>query len=351
VIATAVITVTFDGNGGSGVITPESESAPTALSLNGFVRKGYTFVDWNTKANGSGLSYANGAIFRFVTATTLFAQWKRGKSPLRTITFASNRGTGATVSEIEDTPTAIRPNHFTRSEYTFVDWNTRANGSAMRFKPGATYPFKRSITLYAQWKKTPKAPTKPPPKAAIHVVTFAANGGVGAMAAESHRSPTTLKPNHFTRKGYTFVDWNTKAHGSGASYGFGATFSFAASTTLYAQWKKNKVIPPTPPIPGGVIIGPFALGSSSLTSGLESQIQSLAGEAKTKGEKQITLYGFGDASVSSETNTQLGRARAVAVATYLEARLAAIGLKGWTISFALASPSPSEVSTVVATFS
>jgi uncharacterized repeat protein (TIGR02543 family) len=351
-----LVTVLFVANAGAGAMTPESASAPTTLSPNSFVRKGYTFVDWNTNANGSGISYANGALFPFVAPTTLFAQWKRGKSPKRTITFARNGGTGATASEIENTPTAITPNHFTRPGYTFVDWNTTAKGSGARFEPGATYPFKKSITLYAQWKRTrkspPKAPTKAPhPKVAVHVVTFAANGGAGTMATESRRSPTTLTPNHFTRSGYTFVDWNSRANGSGSSYASSATYSFRASTTLYAQWKKVKVVPPTPAIPGGVIIGPFGTGSSSLSPALDSQIQSLANEAKSKGAKQLTLYGFGDSALKSDTNAQLGRARAVSVASYLEARLAAIGLKGWTIAFEVASPSPTEVAAVVATLS
>jgi uncharacterized repeat protein (TIGR02543 family) len=353
--ATVTATVSFEANAGTGAMLPEIESAPTELFANSFVRTGYTFVGWNTKANGSGISYANEAVFPFDASTTLFAQWKHGKSPKRTITFARNGGTGATASEIENAPTAIAANHFKRQGYTFVDWNTNAKGSGTRYAPGTTYPFKKSITLYAQWKKTPKttkSPTKPPhPKAAIHVVTFAANGGAGVMTAESHRSPTALTPNHFTRSGYTFVDWNTRPNGSGNSYASAATYPFGASTTLYAQWKKLKVIPPTPAIPDGVIIGPFGLGSTSLTPGLESEIQSLANEAKTEGKKQLTLYGFGDSASSSSTNASLGRGRAVSVATYLEARLAAIGLKGWTISFEHASASPSEISSVVATLS
>jgi uncharacterized repeat protein (TIGR02543 family) len=350
VTATIVtVTVTFDANGGTGTMASESASAPTALSLNHFVRKGYTFVDWNTSANGSGVSYANGAVFHFTTATTLFAHWRRGKAPARTITFAGNGGAGITVSEIEDTPTAIRANHFSRRGFTFIDWNTRADGKGTRFEPGATYRFKDSITLYAQWKKIPKAP---PPKPSTHDVIFVANGGAGAMAVETHRGAATLTPDHFTRTGYTFLDWNTAANGKGISYANGARYPFSASTNLYAQWKKNKVVPPpTSAIPGGVIIGPFAQGSTSLTSTLESEIRSLALGAKSGNDKLITLYGFGDGSAASAANTALGRERVGVVATYLEARLAASGLKGWTISIATASPSASEVASVVVTLS
>lgn len=49
-----------------------------------------------------------------------------------------------------------------------------------------------------------------------------------------------------TRKGYTFIGWNTEADGSGDSYKTGDEFSFAdngnggVSVTLYAQWKANE---------------------------------------------------------------------------------------------------------------
>ena len=348
--APIVVEVTFDANGGSGTMSPESESAPTALSLNRFTRSEYTFVDWNTSPNGSGVSYANGATFPFTTATTLFAQWKRGRAPMRTITFAANGGHGTTASEVENTPTAVRTNHFTRTGFTFVDWNTAAKGNGGVYKPGATYPFKKSIILYAQWKKLAKAPPKTPP---TFVVTFAANGGAGSMAAEPHHSPAALTPNHFTRSGYRFVGWNTSFKGTGTPYANDARYPFTRSITLYAQWRKIKVVAPPPTtIPGGVTIGPFAADSATLSPALKSQVQSLAVVVKTNGDLQITLYGFGDKTVpTNETNVALGDQRATAVATYLESQLSALGLKGWTISVEPASPNQLEYSSVIAELS
>jgi uncharacterized repeat protein (TIGR02543 family) len=53
----------------------ETENAPTALTANILNRTGYTFSGWNTAANGSGTSYADGAIYPFTTSITLYAQW------------------------------------------------------------------------------------------------------------------------------------------------------------------------------------------------------------------------------------------------------------------------------------
>ena len=47
-------TVTFDPNGGTGSMDPQTASVPTALTANTFTRTGYTFSGWNTAANGSG---------------------------------------------------------------------------------------------------------------------------------------------------------------------------------------------------------------------------------------------------------------------------------------------------------
>ncbi len=334
-------TVIFRANGGTGSMASQTESTPTALTVNHFAWAQHTFVDWNTSANGSGASYANGALFPFSAGTTLFAQWKKGKVSLRTITFAPNGGVGATVSEAHNTPTAISPNHFTRKGYSFLNWNSEANGSGRSYTAGATYSFSASITLYAQWAKIKE--TKPPaPKS--RVVSFNANGGEGTMAREVHPHQAALTQNHFTRAGYTFLHWNTKANGTGDSYVNGATYSFRASTTLYAQWKKNKIVVPPPPVPPGTQIGPFSEHASTLSAALDAQIQSLAEEAKAKNSTAISLLGYGDALSGADAdnptfeaaNIALSRQRAAAVATYLEGQLAALGLKGWAISIAVA---------------
>jgi hypothetical protein len=85
--ASANVTVTFNANKGSGTMTPETDNAPTALTLNAFTRTGYSFASWNTTKNGSGTVYANGAIYPFTANVTLYAQWTKGTQMSQTITF------------------------------------------------------------------------------------------------------------------------------------------------------------------------------------------------------------------------------------------------------------------------
>ncbi|MBR2784900.1 MAG: InlB B-repeat-containing protein [Clostridia bacterium] len=74
-------------------------------------------------------------------------------------------------------------------------------------------------------------------------IIFNSNGGTGTMADQVIASGETvnLTTNTFTKSGYTFSHWNTKADGSGRSYNdkqqvTDAIFSSGTSLTLYAQW-------------------------------------------------------------------------------------------------------------------
>jgi len=73
-------TVTFNANGGTGTMTPETENVATPLTPNSFTFSGYSFSGWNTLANGSGTPYANGASYPFTQSATLYAQWTANSS-------------------------------------------------------------------------------------------------------------------------------------------------------------------------------------------------------------------------------------------------------------------------------
>ncbi len=49
-----------------------------------------------------------------------------------------------------------------------------------------------------------------------------------------------VSTNEFTREGYTFTSWNTKADGTGDSYEEGSDYTLTPETDiLYAQWEEN----------------------------------------------------------------------------------------------------------------
>lgn len=76
-------TVTYDGNGNTGGITPDDSNGPyaanttvTVLDNTGnLIQTGCTFAGWNTEPNGSGTSYEANATFTITADTILYAQW------------------------------------------------------------------------------------------------------------------------------------------------------------------------------------------------------------------------------------------------------------------------------------
>ena len=192
-------TVTLNANGGS--VNPSSQSAARTNS--------YTFSKWNTKADGSGTNYSAGGNYTTNAATTLYAQWTSST---------------ATASVTLPTPT--------RSGYTFNKWNTKQDGSGTNYNAGASYTPSGNVTLYAQWTIN------------TYTVSYNGNGNTGGSTASQTKTygvTLTLRSNGFTRTGYTFLNWNTAANGSGTTYNAGASYTANSSVTLYAQWKKNNI--------------------------------------------------------------------------------------------------------------
>ena len=91
-----------------------------------------------------------------------------------------------------------------------------------------------STTTYSGYTTSCEVPTNV-------TVTFNANGGTGTMTDQtiSYNTPTLLKPNEFTREGYTFQGWATTADGSVAYDDKGLVTFKRRTTTLYAVWALN----------------------------------------------------------------------------------------------------------------
>jgi len=106
------LTVTFETNGTveypvEGTMTPQTVNAKTdtALNANSFTREGYNFLNWNTAADGTGDSYADGATINLTENTTLYAQWEDNHSLTKVInkkdaTCTEDGYTGDTVCAI-----------------------------------------------------------------------------------------------------------------------------------------------------------------------------------------------------------------------------------------------------------
>ena len=289
--------VTFDGNSStSGSMSTQSAGTATALNTNTFVRTSYTFTGWNTAANGSGYAYAENAIYAFTTDTTLYAQWVLTRTPY-TVTFYANavEATGTTASQTTDTPTALTLSGFSRPGYNFLGWNESYNSGSASYRDGQVYAFTADANLYAIW--VAQAP---------NMVTFDKNASdaTGTTASQTASSSTTLNSNGFSRSGYTFLNWNTAANGSGTSYQSTYTYSFAAAVTLYATWSQNFTISYSG---NGATSGDTPTAQSYYVGGSRLTVSNNSGNFARTG---YTLVGWNTAANGSGTAYAIGGANA-----------------------------------------
>lgn len=201
------------------------------------VRPGYTFLGWNTAENGSGTSYSPGSSLSMGSANvSLYAQWKINSY---TLTLNENSGANTKSNSLvrEFGSSYLIPAlsaEQLRPGYTFLGWNSAANGSGQNYLPAASFKFTSDTTLYAQWKIN------------NYSLRYDGNGQqVGRLPANTNQEfGSSLKvqaPSKiFTRKGYTFNNWNSSPDGTGVSYAPGAVITQPATDlTLYANWLAN----------------------------------------------------------------------------------------------------------------
>ena len=227
-------TVTFEKNaeGVTGTMASQSVANYTEkLTANAFAKEDWVFSSWNTKADGSGVSYDDQDTVRLAKDITLYAQWKYNKVK---VTFLSNYGFMQEKEQLvtRKTETPLEANTFTRVDYDFQGWNTLTSGSGIAYEDGAKISLANDVTLYAQWKHQ------------TVLVTFNANGGTGTMEDQSvpTNTATALDENTFTKADHVFMNWNTQAAGSGTSYANEASVTINTAMTLYAQWAPSATV-------------------------------------------------------------------------------------------------------------
>jgi uncharacterized repeat protein (TIGR02543 family) len=156
--------VIYNGNGSTGGTVPVTVNyksgqgvGPIPGNTGSLVNGSLTFYGWNTAANGLGTAYpvtSNG--FTMPAANvTLYAQWVN-TSVNYTLTYFGNGNTGGTVPPATPYPSGasvsvLGPAPLARSGFTFIGWNTAANGSGLNYSNNASIVMDSNKSLYAQW--------------------------------------------------------------------------------------------------------------------------------------------------------------------------------------------------------
>ena len=119
-----------------------------------------------------------------------------------------------------------------KAGYNVVGWNTDSNAMTSTWSQNTSKNINKSETYF------------PIVKLKTYTIKYNANGGSGAPSnqVKEHNKNITLSTSKPIRTGYTFVNWNTSSDGNGTSYSAGATYSGNSDITMYAQWRRNRVI-------------------------------------------------------------------------------------------------------------
>ena len=196
-------------------------------------KEGYVFGGWKVDSGGGlpPLGGLEGYLSEIYGPVYLKAIWTEAPKSY-SLSFDPNGGSGSmgSMTVTEGQSTRLPNNSFTREGYYFTGWNTRADGGGTSYSDGGYATFYGSTILYAQWQKY-----------ADHVVSFYKNDGSGESRSQTiaYGQSGTLEANGFTREGYSFTGWNTKADGSGTSYSDGEMVTPGGNLELYAQWKSE----------------------------------------------------------------------------------------------------------------
>ena len=208
---------------------PLTYTVEDAITLEDATRTGYTFNGWTPSSSiplgSTGLK-------------TFTAQWNANNY---TVTYYGGEGTTGETDQSTHTYGSFQrltANGFAKKGYTFAGWATSEGGSLryintqpvrnLTSQPGGI------VNLYAVW--LPKA----------YIVNYNRNGGSGTLmipTAHVYDVERNLRPNTYTKVGYTFVGWAETADGE-LKYGDGVPVSNLTAdyefVTLYAVWVINE---------------------------------------------------------------------------------------------------------------
>ena len=258
--------LTYVGNGGEligGLTTIEDEenveevydtAYGIGVNANKFSRENYDFIGWNTKADGTGTAYNPGNTVSLVCenpTAILYAQWKEHPKHDYTVIYNANFGDNETkfdeenVVSVYDTEYAIHTdvNDFVRENYTFIGWNTEADGSGESYEFGAPIALtaeENAAILYAQWQENPKYDYTVTYNAGYGLVPATKDDAQNAIQTYLETYAITVDENTFVRDHYDFIGWSTEKDGEVEFLANDMiTFTEGGSEELFAVWAEH----------------------------------------------------------------------------------------------------------------
>ena len=211
-----IFKIKYNGNGStSGTMPNQNVQVGNAVELkeNIYIKDGYKFVGWNSRADGTGINYGKGGAGSVELSFSLsagevrelFAKWEEISY---TLVLNANGKTGSDFSHSYKWSENIEldnKGNFTGNGEYLVAWNTESDGSGTKYFANENVSKLagvdgNTVTLYAMWSSN------------VYFIKFNADGGQGTMedqVVEVGSTKTPLKKNKFTKKGHTFGYWES----------------------------------------------------------------------------------------------------------------------------------------------
>ncbi|TLG71771.1 InlB B-repeat-containing protein [Culicoidibacter larvae] len=139
------------------------------------------------------------------------------------------------VGDYNGTTTIIDDSNLANGSKTFVEWNTKADGTGTTYTVGNADLTSDGLTLYAIWAEP-----------ITYTVTYDGNGHtIGSVPVDANSysigvTATVLNIIDLARNNHSFVGWNTAANGSGTAYAAGDAITVNGNIVLYAQWLQDE---------------------------------------------------------------------------------------------------------------
>lgn len=272
---TTLYTITFDANyDGGDTRTQPFGTTVKNLSLNAFVRPGYTFKGWSETSDGS-VVYVDGESYLATESDTLYAvwianpavtfRWTADAAEIKKLTLTT---TGGTI--IDWGGTGIGG---TTSKISAISSAVSGGTSVFSYNTPGTYTVKIMDNVINSLVLNPLTVN-------AYIVKYNGNGNTGGATISSLHSAgiaKTLTPNGFTKEctvtynyngngtqnttatsNCTFSKWNTDIGGIGTDYNDRESVTDLATNgifNLYAQWTGESITLPTPTKTGSVFGG------------------------------------------------------------------------------------------------
>lgn len=247
----------YHANNGTTEKTLDSETPAVAkkkVTINGnpFHKEGYTFLGWNTSADGNGESFGPGAVITMSAQDmNLYAQWGKPGTILKkqyeyALTYHSNNKKKQEQPDSETrclagTILTLDSNMFSYEGYRFLGWSETPEGTVL-LQPETSFQMpKKDVHLYACWEKIDNVTL------IYHSnfinTAFGEEKEVTKMDFETPCQPgteVTIKQNEFEREDYTFEGWSKNPKAEHGDMKPEETLSLKEDTQLYAIWKPRQ---------------------------------------------------------------------------------------------------------------